>query len=103
MSTETGYTPTTEQVRDHWSAAGESEEGFDRWLNQQRADAAADALERGIAQVRKVYDMQCNPLCRDHYPADDYGYGAYTAHRWWVSVLGGTLDRLSETPASGDV
>jgi hypothetical protein len=49
--------------------------------------AAAQVL---IAGVRTVFEMQCPPR-RDHFDATDFGGGAYAAHQWWNTVLGGEL------------
>jgi hypothetical protein len=66
-------------------------------------DAHVDALIRQakaeeraalVARVRSVFEMQCPPL-----PADRYvDRGAFLAHDWWNTVLGGLLEDLERKP-----
>ena len=51
------YTPTTEQVRDHWGAGGASEEGFDRWLAQHDAEVEAKVRAQIAADIQAARDL----------------------------------------------
>jgi hypothetical protein len=61
---------------------------LDRVLNLVRAEARSAAIAELIGNVQTVYDMQV-PLT-----GGDYLPGARVAHRWWATVLGGTLRDL---------
>lgn len=66
--------------------------------------ARAEALREAADDVQSVYDMQCPPI-RSHFADDEFGRGAVCAHRWWSTVLGGTLRELrarADSPAGGD-
>lgn len=50
------YTPTTEQVRAHWENVGFAGTGeeFDRWLEQVRAEAKAEALTEAATELNRL-------------------------------------------------
>jgi hypothetical protein len=53
-------------------------------------EAECAALEAFVGQVQWAFDLQCPPV-RSHFGKKRFGAGAYCAHRWWNSVLGGIL------------
>lgn len=57
---------------------------------------AAEELERAVSAVQAVYDMQCPVMPSDRY----VGAGAYYAHSWWETVLGGRLRDLRARAAA---
>lgn len=62
---------------------------------ERRAEAAEVEVERlldVLAEVRRVFDLQCPPMSAGNY-ADR---GAWMAHSWWNTVLGGILNREGE-------
>jgi uncharacterized protein (UPF0264 family) len=57
--------------------------------------ARADELDQAIKQVQAIYDMQCPAR-----PKRYVSHGAWVAHRWWETCLGGELDRLRDRATS---
>lgn len=71
-------------------AAGKAQVAGATW-----PDAYAAGRRGVLARVRAIYDLQCGrPLKRSDYVDD----GAFSAHRWWQTVLGGELERLEQDP-----
>lgn len=62
-------------------------------IAEERAEGAEAELERlrsALTEVRRVFDLQCPPM-----PVEKYvDRGAWMAHSWWNTVLGGILRRF---------
>lgn len=50
------YTPTTDEVRDHWVNAGfeGDTDSFDRWLAEHDSEVAAKALRDAATEMREI-------------------------------------------------
>lgn len=65
-------------------------------LAAERAETAEAEVERlldVLAEVRRAFDLQCPPDVRRSLHVDR---GAWMAHSWWNTVLGGILNREAE-------
>lgn len=66
-------------------------------LAADRAESAEAEVERlldVLAEVRRVFDLQCPPMSADRY----VDRGAWMAHSWWNTVLGGILSEMRPLP-----
>lgn len=57
----------------------------------------ADALRAQLDAVWQVFALQCPPN-REDFAEDEFGRGAWTAHNWWNTVLGGQLAGYQPSP-----
>lgn len=57
------------------------------------AEAEVERLRDVLAEVRRAFDLQCPPDDRRPLHVDR---GAWMAHSWWNTVLGGILNREAE-------
>lgn len=64
-------------------------------LHAAEVTAERDAALAVIAEVRRVFDLQCPPML----PGSYVDAGAWMAHSWWNTVLGSVLKRAEKRGA----
>lgn len=62
------------------------------------AEAEVERLRDVVAQVRRAFDLQCPPMSAEKYT----DRGAWMAHSWWNTVLGGILNRGEVGTGAGE-
>lgn len=81
-----GFTPLAPESVENARRAEQAER------RAEDAEAEVERLRDVLAEVRRAFDLQCPPM-----PADQYvDRGAWMAHSWWNTVLGGILNREAQ-------
>jgi len=62
------------------------------------AEAEVERLRDVLAEVRRVFDLQCPPMLPEKY----VDRGAWMAHSWWNTVLGNILNRGGVGTGAGE-
>jgi hypothetical protein len=96
------YNPIIRHHHEHYASAAAKRVAEFQWnalemarkadLAERRAEdaeAEVEALRDVLAEVRRVFDLQCPPMLPDAY----VDAGAWMAHSWWNTVLGHVLKR----------
>ena len=106
------YNPIIRHHHEHYASAAAKRVSEFQWnalemarkadIAERRAEDAETEVERlraVLAEVRRVFDLQCPPMLPDAYVDG----GAWMAHSWWNTVLGHVLNRTDREHLVGEM